>query len=397
MSVVEVERMIGDGKWSVVNDGQGEGKTSPAVTYAVTVDDVNDGPVDFMGYAGNRTVVGGIGLPVIGEPYGAGNEETSATLFCIRRTATQVNAFLWHVRIEYTTEGFSGSGAHSDNPLMQPGVVRLFGQIRKRAIAYDIRGTPIIDPFGQLFNPPIEVEDTMPVLTITRNEWLQLTEASSPFIHPGVAQLANWITTDDPNFSWMHPPFNPIRVADMPGTINYREFSPWSDHAPSIGPGHVQTNISFPRHTLKCHSVTAEPNEFIFAGRRVAYKRMTYEFHVGKEYLLPGAVGGRITLQRNKRLSEWHLFVLDTSTTEKVKIDGDLVTRRLQVGNAMESAPVLLRVIYVNGKQSKTAPIVRIDVDDMIAGDAFPTGKIYQIHETFDYTRTDVALQRNNE
>jgi hypothetical protein len=75
------------------------------------------------------------------------------------------NPKLWVVRVEYDTEM-----PEEEDPFDRPPEYSwTFAQFQKVA-ALDINGNAIVNSAGQYFDPPIEIDDSRPVLTIVRNE-----------------------------------------------------------------------------------------------------------------------------------------------------------------------------------------------------------------------------------
>lgn len=87
----------------------------------------------------------------------------------------QTGPWTWEVTIQYSTEdrdgkGGRGSGQHVENPLLRP-AKRNWGSLEySRVVEKDIDGNPVVNKAKQKFDPPLEEEVSIMVLTVERNE-----------------------------------------------------------------------------------------------------------------------------------------------------------------------------------------------------------------------------------
>lgn len=75
---------------------------------------------------------------------------------------------LWLVNASYTTD--LPPMPESDHPLDQPAKIEYQSQKRKRVIWVDKDGKLCVNTAYQLFDPPLEIDETGAIVTITRNE-----------------------------------------------------------------------------------------------------------------------------------------------------------------------------------------------------------------------------------
>ena len=75
---------------------------------------------------------------------------------------------IWHIDASYTTD--IPPIPKTENPLELPPKLEYRSQKRKRTIWVDLDGKPCVNTAGQIFDPPLEIDETGAILTITRNE-----------------------------------------------------------------------------------------------------------------------------------------------------------------------------------------------------------------------------------
>jgi hypothetical protein len=101
-----------------------------------------------------------------GAAYSTDTESDTGCL-CKKITPRQSdNPKVWEIRVEYDSE----TDDEEENPLDRPAVYAWSFQPATRAVWKDIDGHGILNSAGQYFDPPIEIDDSRPVLTVTRNE-----------------------------------------------------------------------------------------------------------------------------------------------------------------------------------------------------------------------------------
>lgn len=76
--------------------------------------------------------------------------------------------YLWHAIVEYDNTLDAGQG--NQNPLLRAPIDDWDIEQYQKAMERDVDGELICTSAGQAFDPPIEVDDTRPILTYTRNE-----------------------------------------------------------------------------------------------------------------------------------------------------------------------------------------------------------------------------------
>lgn len=126
------------------------------------------------------------GIPRLYTPYLApnGTFDFGATVREVNPEPSPDTPFLWIVTVEYSSETSGGKGGEKrtrpdpsgqgqqpeKNPLLRPPEVSWSGQKYRKPMPADIGGTPIVNPAGDPYDPPVEADDTRLTLTISRNE-----------------------------------------------------------------------------------------------------------------------------------------------------------------------------------------------------------------------------------
>jgi len=194
VAVIRVDP-INDGR-----DGEYDEKYVGTFTaaYRVQTNDPLDGPLVVVNHAS---------LPQLYGAYSVGNDSLSNAL-CIAKTPRPDgdSRTSWIVTCRFSTNALP----QDTNPLFDPIKVSLgFDQFTKVARA-DVDGNPVANSMGDVFDPPIEIDDSRPVYRVTRNE------------------------------SYI----NESLVADMKDSVNanaWRGFMPRCVKCKSISPGELQT------------------------------------------------------------------------------------------------------------------------------------------------------------
>lgn len=166
----------------------GEGRNYNAI-YQITTNNKYDGPAAILAHFASGGINGN--LPYLGSPYsyGLGNDfDTNAVCDSIRPTRSGESEFLWQVDLHYGTnedeEGEDENGKKTGNPLNFRDEIdvghmnisrpvekawRLGGFVGTAAIAYPIGSFgEVVNSAGVPFNPPLEREDYIFVLRITK-------------------------------------------------------------------------------------------------------------------------------------------------------------------------------------------------------------------------------------
>jgi hypothetical protein len=127
--------------------------------FLVLTNDPLDGPA---------TIYGGPGIPVIGEAYAVGNDlDLLSTCVSVDCQPTEW-PLVWTVTSEYDSDRIVD--ATLSNPLNLPAELTWSFAKYERVFVRDLLGTPCVNSSNQPFDPPPVVDDSRPVLTITRNE-----------------------------------------------------------------------------------------------------------------------------------------------------------------------------------------------------------------------------------
>lgn len=127
--------------------------------FVVVTSDLNDGPL---------TILTSYFCPKIGDPYLYGNDsDPLATCVSVTPRAT-ASPWIWKVEAKYDTERLTQAAL--TNPLNIPPELRWSNTRYERVLTRDVQGVPIVNSSKEAFDPPLQVEDSRPVLTITRNE-----------------------------------------------------------------------------------------------------------------------------------------------------------------------------------------------------------------------------------
>lgn len=120
-----------------------------------------DGPVTIKAHAA---------CPAIGTIYVGANGETDTGAFCRKRRCiqSQDDPFVWTVEVEYSSIVVDFDRTN-ENPLLEPVDIE-WGQAQyQKAIEIDLVGDPLESSSGEPYDPPVEIDDSRPVLRISRN------------------------------------------------------------------------------------------------------------------------------------------------------------------------------------------------------------------------------------
>jgi hypothetical protein len=95
--------------------------------------------------------------------------------FCTKITPRQTDEpFVWIVTCEFSSKvdnpEQAQAGDTDKDPLTRPSVVKWSMAKFQRVLDRDVNDDPIVNSAGERFDPPIEIDDSRPVLSITRNE-----------------------------------------------------------------------------------------------------------------------------------------------------------------------------------------------------------------------------------
>lgn len=150
----------------LTDNGQWEGETAEGyertyrTNWLVVTNDKLDGP---------QIVMAAPGLPSMYSTYAAGNDvDTAARL--VKKTpklkSRSATGNAWVVTCDYTTAADSNQ-SQQDPTERPPTISGSFVQFM-RPLEKDTDGEPVVNTVGDPFDPPIEVEDSRPVLTIVK-------------------------------------------------------------------------------------------------------------------------------------------------------------------------------------------------------------------------------------
>lgn len=146
-------------------------------TFRVATDPAATGPLEVLLAAS---------IPRMFDFYIAQTEyDLGATVRTITPTRDSDNPLRWTVRVEYSseydpvkavenplqnTDSQQAGRADERNPLLRPADYRWAFKLYQIAIQQDLDGKHIMNAADEYFDPPVEVDDYRPVLTIVRNE-----------------------------------------------------------------------------------------------------------------------------------------------------------------------------------------------------------------------------------
>lgn len=161
MGVVEVNRAT-EG-WEGQEDW--EDNYSYTVRYKVRVSGKDDGPA---------IVKAASALPNLGDIYVIGNESDAGAYLTQRRVgrlAGESNVYWWLVTDNYANKDREKCLEQAqEDPLKLPPKIRLSFAQFQREMVRDLTGKPIANSAGEFFEPFPTVDDSRPVITVTRNE-----------------------------------------------------------------------------------------------------------------------------------------------------------------------------------------------------------------------------------
>lgn len=113
------------------------------------------------------------GIPRRYDAYATATETDNSSL--ATRIATQQddeNPLIWEVTVDYGSPSTDQdqSGATEPNPVLRPAVLAWSFQKFQRAVWKDKDNKGILNSAKEFFDPPPEMDDSRPILTITRNQ-----------------------------------------------------------------------------------------------------------------------------------------------------------------------------------------------------------------------------------
>lgn len=153
--------------------------------------------------------------PKIGQSYTLGNgTDLYATCVSVDIESTD-HPLVFHLTAQYDTARLVD--ATFDNPLLAPAELTWTFAEYQRPMVRDILGVPVVNSSGEPFDPPYEVEDSRPTVTIARNE---------ATFQPGLAQAYKDACNED-IFAGALPYYARLmnitgqRIADL-GTVYWR-------------------------------------------------------------------------------------------------------------------------------------------------------------------------------
>lgn len=154
MAIVSV-REVASGRDGSLNN---KGERSYSRTFQVVTSDPLDGPLLV------RTAAG---IPQRGSIYATATEfDPGAKVKTVNPAQDADNPKVWTVRVEYD----SVTEDKPENPLDRPAEITWSAAPYSRVVWRDVDGKAILNSAGSYFDPPLEVDDSRPVLTIVRNE-----------------------------------------------------------------------------------------------------------------------------------------------------------------------------------------------------------------------------------
>jgi hypothetical protein len=120
------------------------------------------------------------GIPRLGDIYSAnGSFDSTAVVLKIDGQQDGENPQVWVITVDYGPPNVDTSnGQNNPNPLLRPAVVSFGFNKSQRIVTRYVDGRPICNSAGDEFNPPLTVDCSNPVLTVSRNE---------PVFNPAIA------------------------------------------------------------------------------------------------------------------------------------------------------------------------------------------------------------------
>lgn len=117
---------------------------------------------------GCLTAVMAPGIPPLGLNY-ATTIEYDLGAICRSLEPRQISKYVYEVTAKYSSKP-SDSEEQDPNPLLRPPDIAWSKATYGKPLAKDLDGKPVVNSAGQPYDPPVEIERTRQVLTITRNE-----------------------------------------------------------------------------------------------------------------------------------------------------------------------------------------------------------------------------------
>ncbi len=192
--------------------------------------------------------------------------DTDARVKSVAPEQNDDNPYLWIVTVEYDT---TTNPEQEENPLDRPAEVTWSFTQFQRIAEKDVNGEALLNSAGYYFDPPPEIDDSRPVLTITRNE----------------------------------PAFNASQAIDYQDAVNSDSF------------------LGFEPYQAKVANITAT-RQF----EKVWYWKVTYEFHFRREqWTLEILDQGRWRAGRKaiRQKNEAGTEIPGTHVTDPVPLDGN--------------------------------------------------------------------------
>ena len=157
MSILSVNEV--SGARSTENE---KGETEYTRTFKVVTSAANIGAIAV------RTATG---IPRVGDYYLTATEQDTGSL-CkrVEPQQEQDNPRLWIVRADYGAPSDGDEAQRNPNPLLRPAVLTWGFNKSSRVVWKDANGKGITNSAGEYFDPPPEMDDSRPTLSITRNE-----------------------------------------------------------------------------------------------------------------------------------------------------------------------------------------------------------------------------------
>jgi hypothetical protein len=120
---------------------------------------------------GDLDVIAAPGIPRRGDVYATGDSTDLGSIVKeISAEQDSDNPRVWIVRVEYGPPANEREQDQEPNPLLRPAVLS-WGFAKSSRVAWrDSKGKPVVNSAGEFFDPPVECDDSRPVLTISRNE-----------------------------------------------------------------------------------------------------------------------------------------------------------------------------------------------------------------------------------
>ena len=163
-SIIWVHERIAD--WSGNRNDKGDYEFTRA--FDVLTETLNVGPYAVLNASDPNS---GLAIPGDFQDYHAGDD--AVTFAWVKsKTAKRdtVQPRLWTVEVRWSTDRETQQRQTEENPLNRPAKRNWGSEHYSKVVDHDLRGKPMQNSAGEFFDPLPEIDDSRPILTVTRNE-----------------------------------------------------------------------------------------------------------------------------------------------------------------------------------------------------------------------------------